>query len=86
MTHGREITVYDGPSGSRTLSLYFGIEYYPEHAFHGVVTIGDSRDHVFLIRSTTIEPRADHEQLLVDLASSLEPVPYVLRDVNIPEL
>lgn len=71
----RQITVYDGPSGRRTPELYFGIEYYPEEAFHGVVTAGERRYHVMLIRSTTIEPHDDHEQILVDLSASLEPVP-----------
>jgi hypothetical protein len=73
--NGRQITVYDGPAGRRTPDLYFGIEYYPEEAFHAVVATGERRYHVMLIRSTTIDPHDDHEQIFVDLAASLESVP-----------
>jgi hypothetical protein len=73
--NGRQITVYDGPSGRRTPELYFGIEYYPDEAFHAVVTTGERLYHVILIRSTTVEPHDDHEQIFVDLAASLESVP-----------
>ena len=72
---GRTIRVYDGVLGSHAPSLYFGIEHDPEEALHALVTVDERRYHVVLIRSTTIEPHDNHEQILVDLAASLEPVP-----------
>jgi hypothetical protein len=73
--NGRQITVHDGPPGRDRTSLYFGIEHYPEDAFHAVVQIGEHRYHVVLVRSNTVVLRDDHEQILVNLAASLEPVP-----------
>lgn len=73
--NGRLISVYDGPSGNPGPNLYFGIEFDPEAAYHAVVPVGEHRYHVILVRSTTIEPAAIHEQIVVDLAASLEPVP-----------
>lgn len=73
--NGRKIMVYDGPSGSRRPNLYFGIEYDPEEAFHAVVTIGQRRYHVMMVRSSTIEPREEHEQIVIGLAASLAPMP-----------
>ena len=70
---GRSITVYNGAIG-RPPDQYFGIEYYPEQSFHAVVEVGEHRYHVVLIRSSTAAPRDNHEQILIDLAASLEPV------------
>lgn len=72
--NGRQITVYDGPA-SRELDMYFGIEHYLDDRFHAVVDVGEHRYHVMLVRSKTLVLRDDHEQVLVDLAASLVPLP-----------
>jgi len=72
--NGRSITVYNGAS-NQPPGQYFGIEYYSGETFHAVVTIGEHRYHVVLIVSSTAAPRDDHEQILIDLAASLTPMP-----------
>lgn len=72
--NGRNITVYNGALG-RSPGQYFGIGYYPEQSLHAVVTIGDRRYHVVLILSSTAAWRDNHEEMLIALAASLNPMP-----------
>lgn len=71
--NGREITVYDSQPGGT--ARYFGVEHNSEDVYHGTVTLADRSYHVILVRSKTVELRDAHEQIFVDLAATLQPVP-----------